>query len=203
LIHAVYTDSPITDPNLAVSAGLDFAPRRDKCVLAVRNSQNFIDLIELTYGGDPYGFIRKLKSLVTNYQIRCLAVDRGGAGEVISDLIEDALSSYWPIEDVRGVISGEKPYHSSNFNLRAELYAMLKDFLSHTPNTVSTQIPHYQQLLNELGATTQKANNRGTFQVVSKTDIIEKIGHSPDYADAAALADIMPSLSNLVKMGLN
>jgi len=65
---------------------------------------------------------------------------------------------------------------------------MLKDFLSHTPNTVSTQIPHYQQLLNELSATTQKANNRGTFQVVSKTDIIEKIGHSPDYADAAALS---------------
>jgi len=48
LIHAVCTDSPCTDPNLAVSAGLDFAPRRDKCVLAVRNSQNFINLIELS-----------------------------------------------------------------------------------------------------------------------------------------------------------
>jgi len=188
LAQAVTTETPILDPSLAVSAGLDFAPRRDKCILTLRNSINFVAIIQLEYNQDPYDFIQQLKNIISRYHIRTLAVDRGGAGEVISDMIENQLSSYWPIEDVRGVISGQKAYHSSNFNLRAELYAMLQDFLSHNESTISIHLPYYQQLCNELSATTAKPNEKGTFQVTSKNEIIERIGHSPDYADSAALS---------------
>ncbi len=186
--HSVSHDPPTKSPSLAVSAGLDFAPRKDKCILAIRNSRNFIDLIELEYNADPYGFVRKIKELVNRYTIRCLAIDRGGAGETISDMLEDQLSGQWPIEDCRGVIAGEKAYHSSNFNTRSELFAMLHDFIAHTPNTIPNCMPGYQRLINELNAITRKQNDAGKFQVISRAEIIEKIGNSPDYASAASLS---------------
>ena len=188
LTHAATQNSPILADSSPVHAGLDFAVRKDACVLAIRNSLNFIAFIKLEYNKDPWGFVRTISNLVHQYKIRFLTIDRGGCGEVLSDLLETQLSGRWPCEACEGVIAGERPYHDSNFNLRAELYSLLRDYMANHPNTCSIELEHRQMLFNELSAITQKPNDRGVFQVISKDVIVQKIGHSPDFASAASLS---------------
>lgn len=172
---------------LPASAGLDFGISTDKSILCVRNSRNFVAFHELDYAHDPANFVAQVRRYVNQYRIRALAFDKNGCGEVMADLLDRGLSDNHYLEDFRGA-GNEAPYNDRYRNCRAELYGHLRDFIAHRPDTISRKLPDYRQFVQDLSSVTRKFNDTGKFQVASKIDIREKLGRSPDYADAAALS---------------
>lgn len=78
---------------------------------------------------------------------------------------------------------GAKPDDPKLLNKRAEMYLRVKDWLQ-----AGGKLPDDTALMRELSAVTYSHDNaRGVMQLESKDDLRERIGASPDRADALAL----------------
>jgi len=74
------------------------------------------------------------------------------------------------------------PEDSHLLNKRAEMYQRLADWIRG-----GGQIPNDPDLIAELSAIEYEIDNAGRMKILSKSDIKEKLGRSPDRADALAL----------------
>jgi len=105
-----------------------------------------------------------------------------GAG-VVDRLLEQKV-------DARGVNVGEAASDSEHFsNLRAELYWNLRERFESGAIDID---PHDEELASELVSIKWKPDSRGRVQIEKKEDMKERIGRSPDRAEALMLAFAEP-----------
>lgn len=113
-------------------------------------------------------------------------MDIGGQGAGVFDILKDR--GYGEI--IRGIYFGEKAIQSERyFNRRAEMWALMADWLSSSP---PPQLPEDEELFNELSSVGKKYDENGRLQLESKDEIKKRLGRSPDKADALALTFAEP-----------
>jgi Terminase large subunit, T4likevirus-type, N-terminal len=109
-------------------------------------------------------------------------VTGGYGGEVVSRL-HDAGH-----KQVQGINFAWKAKNSRYFNLRSEMWANMADWVKE-----GGSIPNDHGLMAELCAPTYSNDNvTNKFKLESKDEIRERLGFSPDMADALALTWAMP-----------
>lgn len=78
-------------------------------------------------------------------------------------------------------------------NLRAEAYFRLREALDPASGKPTLLLPDDPELLSEICATRWKEISGGKVQLESKDDIKERLGRSPDKADAVAMSMLVDS----------
>ncbi len=121
----------------------------------------------------------------TGYQYETI----GGNGEFIVDVvglgggIVDRLKELG--YSVAAFNGGSRPRDRKRFaNARAEAYWRLRDLLE----TGAIALPRDEGLFEELAAVRWRPNSAGQIQIELKDDLRQRLGRSPDRADAAVMA---------------
>jgi phage terminase large subunit len=74
------------------------------------------------------------------------------------------------------------------FNVRAEMYWRLSELFKRSDISLAgIDHPTLEMLKKELAAHQSFLTTRGQIQIIPKKDVVRKVGHSPDIADALAL----------------
>jgi hypothetical protein len=164
---------------------------RDKSVVSKRKGFKIYDLKE--YQG--YSTTELSTRVDNEYRTRPfdgVAVDTIGVGAGVFDKLKSM--------GVRGLIEAnvsmraeeEKVYQ----NKRAEMYFSLKEFVSR-----GGKLPNDKELREELLAITYFYNpTSGKIQLISKDDIKETLGRSPDKSDSVALHFFQKVRPNSMRM---
>jgi hypothetical protein len=91
---------------------------------------------------------------------------------------------------VRGVNFGGKAINDDRyFNKRAEMWALANEWLK---DELPVQLVKDDELLDDLCSVNKGYDNRGRLQLESKDKVKERIGRSPDKADAFVLTFAEP-----------
>lgn len=120
------------------------------------------------------------KSVMVNTRIRggnFIAVDADGVG---SGTIDTLYDMNLPGIDLVEIHSQGKPIDNQFYNLKAEMWFAAKD----RAERGDASIPNDEILKEELLEVKFFINKKGKIQIESKEDIKERLGRSPDRADA-------------------
>lgn len=113
-------------------------------------------------------------------------LDAGNMGAGVYDILKDR--GYAKI--VRGVNFGGKAINDDRyFNKRAEMWALANEWLK---DELPVQLVKDDELLDDLCSVNKGYDNRGRLQLESKDKVKERIGRSPDKADAFVLTFAEP-----------
>ncbi len=113
-------------------------------------------------------------------------IDAGGVGGGVVDILNDRGFK----KIVRAVMFGSKALNDDRYhNRRAEMWDELRQWLNSEP---AVQIPNIESLCAELCAVNKKYDSRGRLQLEEKDEIKQRLGRSPDMADALALTFAEP-----------
>lgn len=150
----------------------------DYNVFIVADSSSIIEKVKIQVA-NTFEMFSTAKELIDRYGISIVNVDcTGGFGNGVTDMIRD---SYRRLE-VNGVNFGQKAVEERFLNCRAEMYFNLADKIREGFYVDDDSIKE------ELQYVTYEINTSGKTYLVSKSEIKELIGRSPDSADALALA---------------
>lgn len=180
------TQLPQTAPS---GSGVDVARSVDNTVLATRHG-DFLRIEYAKQGTDHPTQESRLRSILDPWPDHPIAVDAIGQGAHIADNFTNAYSS------VTHFGNNEKPIDEMNYkNKWAEALALLGEFFESGGTVVRDPDRHYRKLKDELSvaarvvAFEENELTRGTvLEATSKTKIKERLDHSPDFLDAAAMA---------------
>ena len=189
LIDASWLDMnaprPEPDGDMLVM-GVDIASGRggDRSVWIVRDSHGII-----AYDASNTTSIEQWASIVANvarrYDIPPVRVtyDATGMGETFGTLL--ALNGYKGATPFLGGSGTNMRFE----NLRSATYWALRRRLNPTVTTQPFHIPPpmFMQMRKELLATTYELTSKDKTAIVSKDEIIKRIGHSPDFADCLSM----------------
>ena len=171
LARAVGQTVEDTEP---VEFGLDVATfGGDRIVCMMRKGFNASIIIDTTMQ-DTVTTTDQVCMLADRYQPELIKVDAIGEGRGVYDML--AARGY----PVSAFIGGARPNDDRFFNLRAEAYWELRTLLQKG----LIHLPDNSKLINEMG-TVKYLRRDKTIQVEAKDALKKRLGHSPDYADAA------------------
>jgi hypothetical protein len=179
-------------PTPLTAMGVDVARGgKDKTIIALRHGYWFSKLFDYPGASTPDGGTVAAQ-VVKHYEEGCsINIDVVGVGTSVYDILKDTYPN------VNAIGGGEKSLKSDRskklafYNKRAELLWLLREALD--PETgENICLPRDNRLKAELCAARWKLvppiagdlSKKGRIQVESKDDIKERIGRSPDLADA-------------------
>ncbi len=125
-------------------------------------------------------------NIIQEYRPMRMFMDIGGQGAGVYDILKDRGFG----EIIRGIYFGEKALKADRyFNRRAEMWDKINRWLEELP---PPQLPHNEDLFDELVSVNKKFDAKGRLQLEDKEEIKKKLGRSPDLADALALTFAEP-----------
>lgn len=124
---------------------------------------------------------------INTYHPHRMFIDVGGQGAGVFDI----LNSRGFGEIIRAINFGEKAIKPERYvNKRAEMWDNIRDWLSN--DKLPVQMPDSNDLFEELITIEKRYDGRGRLQLEGKDDLKQRLGRSPDKADALALTFAEP-----------
>jgi len=121
---------------------------------------------------------KEIKRISKKNQVpsRYIIIDEGGIGGGVIDMLSR----------VKGFISNAKPVKNENYgSLKAQCYFRLAKYIDQGKIGVNKNIKYKDKLIEDLEQIRQKnPYDDGKIRLEKKSDIKERLGRSPDYADA-------------------
>lgn len=147
----------------------------------VERIESFADMDEMAC----IGYL--VQELRNNPRLDKVIIDSTGFGNTIVGRLKEQ-----GFHNVVGVNFAEKSQHPDYGNKRAEMYGELRRWLrGDTP----VRLPDNNSLMEEIITIQWKLNSSGETMLEPKDDIRERLGRSPDMADALALCFSIPAIS--------
>ena len=157
----------------------------DKTVFCFRQGRLCFKLEEYAKM-DTVEVANKINALINELKPVRVFLDMGNNGAGVYDILKDR--GYAKI--VRGINFGAKAINDDRyFNKRAEMWALANDWLK-DENLV--QLVNDDELLDDLCSVNKGYDNKGRLQLETKDKVKERIGRSPDKADAFVLTFAEP-----------
>lgn len=148
----------------------------DKDVIVIIDKYGIVDISEFSHA-DTFIKVNRINDYYNKYHFKCGYLDNtGGYGQGILDLCK---SKNLPIE---GINFANKAFNEELYpNIRTEMYL-------EAAKEIKDGFYVYDNVKEEFIAQEITINNKGQSSLISKKDIKEVLGHSPDYSDAVSLA---------------
>ena len=164
-----------------IVVGLDVARHgNDRSVLLVRDGFDVVRT-EATQGKDAIQLANWAIERLEDYQELTLAVDVVGVGAGVYDVLRERSPERWAVVPFN---AGAKPRQRTRFaKRRDEAYWAIREWLAD-----GGRLPRLDALEAELLAHTYETDSQGRIKVVAKDEVKKRLGRSPDYADALAIA---------------
>jgi hypothetical protein len=137
-------------------------------------------------GQDNVEVAQRIISLYHEHKPHSIFVD-AGQGQGVIDIIRRALPCVYEIP-----FGGQALEAAKFINRRSEMWFLMREWVRS-----GGQIPNIPDLVTELSAPTYSFNTTGKIQLEKKEQIKERVGRSPDLADALALTFAIPVLPEL------
>jgi phage terminase large subunit len=161
----------------------------DKTVLCFRKGRYCYKLEEYAHL-DSVEVANRLTAIIQEQKPARIFIDAGNTGAAIYDILKDRGYG----KTVRAVNFGGKAINDDRyFNKRAEMWALANDWLK-DENLV--QLVNDDELLDDLCSVNKAYDSKGRLQLESKANVKERIGRSPDKADAFVLTFAEPVYDN-------
>lgn len=128
-----------------------------------------------------------VQELRNNPKLDRVIIDATGFGNTIVGRLKEQ-----GFYNVTGVNFAESSQHPDYFNRRAEMYGELRRWLR---GDSPVRLPYDNGLIEELVSIQWKLSSSGKTALEPKDDIKERLGRSPDVADALALCFSIPAIS--------
>lgn len=148
----------------------------DKDVITIIDKYGIVDISEFSHA-DTFIKVNRINDYYNKYHFKCGYLDNtGGYGQGILDLCK---SKNLPID---GINFANKAFNEELYpNARTEMYL-------EAAKEIKDGFYVYDNVKEEFIAQEITINNKGQSSLISKKDIKEALGHSPDYSDAVSLA---------------
>lgn len=148
----------------------------DKDVITIIDRYGIVDISEFSHA-DTFIKVNRINDYYNKYHFKCGYLDNtGGYGQGILDLCK---SKNLPID---GINFANKAFNEELYpNMRTEMYL-------EAAKEIKDGFYVYDNVKEEFIAQEITINNKGQTSLISKKDIKEVLGHSPDYSDAVSLA---------------
>lgn len=157
----------------------------DKTVFCFRQGRLCFKLEEYAKM-DTVEVANKINALINELKPVRVFLDMGNNGAGVYDILKDRGYA----KTVRGINFGSKAINDDRyFNKRAEMWALANDWLK-DENLV--QLVNDDELLDDLCSVNKGYDNKGRLQLETKDKVKERIGRSPDKADAFVLTFAEP-----------
>jgi hypothetical protein len=157
----------------------------DKTVLCYRKGRYCFKLKEYAKI-DTVELANILTAIIKDEQPARIFLDMGNTGAGVYDILKDRGFA----KTVRGINFGGKAINDDRyFNKRAEMWANANEWLK-DENLV--QLVNDDELLDDLCSVNKAYDSRGRLQLEAKDKVKERIGRSPDKADAFVLTFAEP-----------
>lgn len=162
----------------------------DRTVVAVRRGQ-VLERFESWRGANTEDTARRIEELAREMgtvrfdpgtpQVETIVVDAVGVGGGVKDKL-DSTARGWSVQGYKGSRGArdDDRFH----NKRAEAFWKLRKKLE----AGEIALPDDEQLFEELLAIRWRADGNSRVQLEAKRDLTKRLGHSPDKADALAMA---------------
>ena len=170
----------------------------DKTVLCFRRGRYCFDLKEYSHM-DTVALANLLTKVIKESNPARIFLDLGNNGAGVYDIMADRGYS----KIVRGVNFGGKAINDDRyFNKRAEMWANANDWLK---QELPVQLKRDDELLDDLCSVNKMYDQKGRLQLEPKEKVKERIGRSPDKADAFVLTFAEPVYDdgNTKPIGIN
>lgn len=139
---------------------------------------------------DTVEVANKITALINDLRPARVFLDMGNNGAGVYDILKDR--GYAKI--VRGINFGGKAINDDRYyNKRAEMWALANDWLK---DENKVQLISDDELLDDLCSVNKGYDARGRLQLETKDKVKERIGRSPDKADAFVLTFAEPVYDN-------
>lgn len=157
----------------------------DKTVICYRRGRYCFDLKEFCHL-DTVALANKLTAIIKESKPARVFLDMGNTGAGVYDILIDRGYG----QTVRGVNFGGKAINEDRyFNKRAEMWANANEWLK---QELPVQLFKDDELLDDLCSVNKMYDSKGRLQLESKDKVKERIGRSPDKADAFVLTFAEP-----------
>lgn len=192
------------DANLSPVLGVDIARGGDdKTVIAIRRGNLFTDIVKIPGVNTPTG--NHVAGLIAQYIGDGVAnLDIIGVGASAFDIASSNGLRVNPVNFAEKTYAKDRHGLFGFANLRAEAYWRLREALD-PDNPDAIGIPEDHELIADLAATRSEPMTMQGMKIEPKDKIKERIGRSPDTADAMALACLerfnIAEYSKLMKAG--
>lgn len=164
--------------------GVDIARYgNDKTVLCFRRGRYCYKIQDYTHL-DTVELANKLTDLIKEENPARIFLDMGNTGAGVYDILKDRGFA----KTVRGINFGAKAINDDRYyNKRAEMWANANDWLKD-----NVQLVNDDELLDDLCSVNKMYDAKGRLQLEAKDKVKERIGRSPDKADAFVLTFAEP-----------
>lgn len=177
------------EPGKPSELGVDVARfGNDKSVIAARHGAKVVEITDYSKQ-DTMETAGKVIVAKRRHNPNAIKVDVIGLGSGVVDRLNEQGVV------VSGINVAESPNDPEQFNnLRSEVWWNLRERLDPNPanNPEPIGLPPNDDLLTDLSGIKYRINSRGQIVVESKEEMKKRLGHSPDYGDAVALAFAKP-----------
>jgi hypothetical protein len=151
---------------------------KDKAVILVWNEMSIIELYEMSISltNEIVSLINRLKNK-WNINNRSIVIDGDGVGGGVVDYLPGCID----------FVNNSKPMKNENYqNLKTQCYYKLSEFINNDAiNIFNTTLEQKEYIIQELLLIKRKNIDKdGKLQIISKEEIKNMIGRSPDYSDA-------------------
>ena len=161
----------------------------DKTVLCFRRGRYCFDMKEYS-GLDTVALANLLTKVIKESAPARVFLDLGNTGAGVYDILVDR--GYAKI--VRGVNFGGKAINDDRyFNKRAEMWDSANQWLK---SELPVQLVSNDELMDDLCSVNKQYDSKGRLQLEPKEKVKERIGRSPDKADAFVLTFAEPVYDN-------
>ena len=176
---------PLIDRGMKVSLGVDVAEFGDDESAFCCLSDGIVRGLTTTSKHEPMDTAGRAALYRSQQQASVVVVDRLGVGAGVASALRE-LQGDQRLWSVVGFAGSEKPTSDSApyLNQRAEAYFYAREQVQ----AGRVRVPQDAQLIDELCETKYVVRSNGKLMLEPKADIKERLGRSPDRADAWVLA---------------
>lgn len=187
---AVPTEQPAPAPVVTVGLDVSRSVAGDQNCAAIRRG-DVLERLELWREPDLMQTVQKALGIVAETGAKKILADEGGVGAGLVDRLRQLQK---PVVGVN--FGGASKDPARWLNLRAQLYWEFRERLE--AGTVVLRVEDTEALLADLSAVGYSFDARGRIVIQPKDEIREKLGHSPDRADAVVLAFASAQVARVV-----
>ena len=174
---------PLTDRGQRISLGVDVAEFGDDESVFVVLADGVVRGMETTSKHEPTDTAGRAALYRKTHRCGVVVVDRLGVGAGVASMLRELADETWRVVSFAG---SERPTteDSEYANQRAEAYFYAREQL----HLGKVQAPQDAHAIDELCETTYVVHRSGKILLEPKADIKERLGRSPDRADAWVMA---------------
>ena len=152
----------------------------DDSIIVMRRGRVMRKMMFRYHGLDTKQFAEKIAQIALQHKAEHICVDGIGVGAGVVDNLKHMGHK------VHDINFSEKSDSNEYFNKRSECWGLMRDWLK------DGSIPDDKELKEELTSIEYTFNNTGKVQLEPKKDLKNRIGRSPDCADALSLTFAKP-----------